>query len=1009
MMKSNTFKSILFCFVLLLQASLQAQDKKVAKVAKVNYAGSISDKNKKPIANVSIEVQEKDMIIFTDVNGKFAVKTEPKDIIIIKKEGYLTKQLELDALADLTIEMDLALTDAGEADEVVIPFGVRKKREITSSVSSYNTSNLPQVPLSNLINSLSGRIPGLYIQQTDNRPGNDNANIFVRGRSSYGSAGARILVDGVQRDFQDMDLNEIESITVLKDAAALAWYGLRAGHGVVLVTTKKGSALRSSINFDIQGGVQQVENIIKPLSSFQFASLYNEARLNDSDAIVYDNAALAAYQDGSNPYKYPANNYINDFLNKTSAVQRYVLSADGGNNSLRYFVLLSYFDQGGIFKGAKTNDFDANTGFKRFNFRGNIDFDVNKNLTITLNVGGRSENRLNPGDNANSFLSTLYNTPANAFPILNEDGTYGGTTEFRNNPLGMLKDRGYNTVVDRVLLASVSAKQKLDFLVPGLSANLYYSYDVSGSYSAGLNRDYEIYDFNTSPTGLFRTKTPLGYRGAAFTNNNRRNELWAGFDYDRSFGNHSVKTSVRGQRYVNASPERLDFRGQGVSGRLDYGFKQKYYLGLVTSYTGSENFPPENRYGFFPAISAGWIVTEEKFLKAGNLLGYLKFRGSMGEAGSSDIGGNRFPFENFYARNTGGGGYVFGTGFSSTPSANEGNLGNPDITWETIKISNAGLEMKLFRNALSLSADIYKSRRTGILTESVIPNILGQSLGTVNQGIVDSKGVELAMGYDKKIGQINISLNGNILLSDDKVIAQNGQDGIPDYQKTIGYVAGSSLLFVSDGLFADQAQINASPSQRSFGIIIPGDVKYKDIGSINGKPDGIIDNFDRIRVNRRDLPNIYYGFGSTINYKIIDFSTHWQGVKGRTIDIQGLVNSGPFSFNQETLNRWTPATAATAKYPRVGLTDRGNNTAGSDFWRRSGDYLRLKYIELGFSLPEKTLSRFHIKKTRFYVGGFNLLTFTQLDIDVDPEIPGAGRGDFYPYLKTYSVGLRTTF
>jgi len=1006
MMKSNKYTWILFCFIAVLQGSLYAQNKPLAKV---NYSGSVSDKNKTPIANVSIAVQEKDILILTDNNGKFSVKTEPKDVIIIKKQGYLTKQLELDALANLNIILDLAPTDAGEEDDVEIPFGVRKKREITSSLSAFKTSSLPQVPLSNLINSLSGRIPGLYIQQTDNRPGNDNANIFIRGRSSYGSSGARILVDGVQRDFQDMDLNEIESITVLKDAAALAWYGLRAGHGVVLVTTKKGSALRSSINLDVQGGVQQVDKIIKPLSSYEFASLYNEARLNDNAAPVYDAAALAAYQDGSNPYKYPTNNFVNDFLNKTSAVQRYVLSADGGNNALRYFVLLSYFDQGGIFKGAKSDDFDANTGFKRFNFRGNIDFNVNKNLTITLNAGGRSENRLNPGDNANPFLSALYNTPPNAFPILNEDGSYGGTTEFRNNPLGMLKDRGYNTVIDRILLASVSATQKLDFLVRGLSANIYYSYDVAGTYSAGLNRDYEIYDFNTTPTGLFRTETPLGYRSASFTNNNRKNEIWAGFDYDRLFGNHSVKASVRGQRYVDASPERLDFRGQGVSGRVDYGFKEKYYIGVVTSYTGSENFPPENRYGLFPAVSAGWIVTEEKFLKAGNLLSYLKFRGSVGSAGSSNIGGSRFPFESFYARNTGGGGYVFGTGFAGTPSANESSLGNPDITWETINISDAGVEMKLFRNSLSLSADIYKARRTGILTEATIPSILGQNLGTVNEGIVDSKGIELAMGYNKKMGDFNISLNGNILLSDDKIIAQNGQDGIPDYQKTIGFVAGSSLLFVSDGLFTDQAQINASPSQSFFGRIIPGDVRYKDIGSITGKPDGIIDNFDRVRVNRRDLPNIYYGFGSTINYKIIDFSTHWQGVKGRTIDIQGLVNSGPFSFNQETLNRWTPATAATAKYPRVGLTDRGNNTAGSDFWRRSGDYLRLKYVELGVSLSEKMLSRFHIQKTRFYVGGFNLLTFTRLDINVDPEVPGAGRGDSYPYLKTYSVGLRTTF
>jgi len=989
------------------QLSLHAQG---TKNFTNTFSGTVKDENKKPLAGASVEIQEKNTMLLTDANGKFSLIAETKDIAIIKKEGYLTTQLVLDALSDMNIELTLAITDAGEDDNVVIPFGVRKKREITSAMSSYQTAGLPQIPLSNLFNSLAGRISGLYIQQTDNRPGNDNANMYVRGRSSYGSAGARILVDGVLRDFQDMDLNEIESITVLKDAAALAYYGLSAGHGIVLVTTKKGSAVRSAINVDVQGGIQQVDNIIKPLSSYQFANLYNEARLNDNNAITYDTAALNGYQNSRDLFKYPVNNYTDQFLKKNSAIQRYVLSAEGGNNTLRYFILLSYFDQQGILKGANNNDFNSNTGFKRFNFRGNIDFDVNKNLVISLYAGGRSENRLNPGDGINAFLSTLYNTPPNAFPIRNANGSYGGTTDYRNNPLGMITDRGYTSAIDRVLLTSVVAKQKLDFWLRGLSANINFSYDASGTYSAGLNRDYEIYDFNGAAPQLFRTKTPLGYRSAAFTNNNRRNELWAGFDFDRNFGNHSIQASVKGQRYVNASPERLDFRSQGISARADYGFRNKYYIGLVSSYSGSENFPPGSRYGFFPAASAGWVVTEERFLKAGNLLSYLKLRGSYGSAGNSEIGGNRFPFESFYARNTGGGGYTFGTGFSGTPSANESSLGNPLITWETIKTTDIGLELKLFKNAFYLSADVYKARRSGILTDAIIPSILGQTLGTVNQGIVDSKGIEFDLGYSKHLGKFNISLNGNIILTTDKIISQNGQDGIPDYQKTIGKVSGSSLIFLSDGLFNDQALINASPSQAFFGRIIPGDVKYKDVGSVNGKPDGIIDNFDRVRVNKRDLPNVYYGFGTTLAYKVIDFSTQWQGVKGRTIDIQGLVNSGPFSFNQEIYNRrWTPATATTAVYPRVGLTDRGNNTAGSDFWRRSADFLRLKYIEVGVSLPEAFLKKYHIKRTRFYLGGFNMLTITKLDLGVDPEIPGAGRGDQYPYLKTYSVGLRTTF
>ncbi|MEO6917200.1 MAG: SusC/RagA family TonB-linked outer membrane protein, partial [Chitinophagaceae bacterium] len=725
-------KIISILILVVLALPVKSQD---TKDSPKTFSGTVSDQNKNPLGGVTLGIQETNTVVTTDASGKFTIKALTKDVLVVKKENYLTMQIVLDALANLNIRMKAAITDAGEEDDVVIPFGVRKKREINSSMSFFKTADLPQLLLSNLYNAMQGRIPGLYIQQTDNRPGNDNANIFVRGRSSYGSAGARVLVDGVPRDFQDMDVNEIENITVLKDAAAQAWYGLRAGQGVVLITTRKGSALRSSINLDIQGGVQMAQKTIQPLNSFDYATLYNEARVNDKAAPIFNDAALAAYQDGSSPFLFPNNNYIDRFLNKSSNIQRYVLSADGGNSSLRYFVLLSYFNQGGLFADSKSTDFNSNNGFKRFNFRGNIDFDVNKNLTVSLYSGGRAENRLDPGDNTGTLLSTLNNTPPNAFPILNQNGTYGGTTDYRNNPLGMIRDRGYISAVDRVLLASLNVKQKLDFITSGLSANIYYSYDVSGTYTSGLNRDYEVYDLSGAAPVLFRTKTPLGYRSSSFTNNNRRNEIWAGFDYDRSFGSHNVKASLRGQRNVNVSPERLDFRGQGVSGRVDYSFRDKYYLGFVGSYSGSENFPPGKRYGFFPAVSAGYVITDKGFTPEGNFLSYLKIRGSAGQSGNSEIGGNRFPFESFYARNTGSGGYTFGTGFSNTPSANESNLGNPDITWETYKSVDLGLELKLFRNALSLSADVYKAKRSGILTEAVIPSILGQSLGTVNDGV----------------------------------------------------------------------------------------------------------------------------------------------------------------------------------------------------------------------------------------------------------------------------------
>ncbi|HVG14806.1 MAG TPA: SusC/RagA family TonB-linked outer membrane protein, partial [Chitinophagaceae bacterium] len=559
-------------------------------------------------------------------------------------------------------------------------------------------------------------------------------------------------------------------------------------------------------------------------------------------------------------------------------------------------------------------------------------------------------------------------------------------------------------------MATINAKQKLDFVIKGLSANVLFSYDVLGQYASGLNKDYQVTDVTGTTPVLFRNITTLGYRGASFSNSNRRNEIWAGLDYDRIFNNHSVKASVRGNRSSNAAPSRLDFRSQSISARSDYSFKNKYYVGVVGSYSGSENFPPGNRYGFFPAVSAGWILSDEGFYKENKILSYAKLRASYGKAGSSDIGGDRFPFEHFFARNTGGGGYSFGTGFSATSNANEVSLANPFITWENIKTLNTGVDLQLFDNALSLSADYFKTNRSGILTPSSIPGILGNLTNlTENAGEVESKGVELNMNFDRKIGKLMLTLYGNALFSDDKVLAENGQIGLPEYQRTIGRVVGSRLVFLSDGIFQNQAEIDRSPKQVLSGKVVAGDIKYKDVGGAAGKPDGIVDNLDRVRINERDQPTSYFGFGTKLAYKFLDLAIHMNGALGRTIDVQGIVNSGPVNFNEESLKRWTPATGATAIYPRLGIADRANNTSGSDFWLRSGDYLRLKNLELGFNFPSTFLNKYSIAEARFYVGGFNLFSFDKLDLDIDPEIPGSGRGSAYPYIKTIYLGLRTSF
>jgi TonB-linked SusC/RagA family outer membrane protein len=1005
-MRSVFIKYIYFITVLLCVAQIKGVAQEVGTRP---YKGKVTGPDNKPLVHVEVTVQERNRMALTAKDGSFLIKAEPGEVLFFSAKDFVTVERKAGDASGLNIVLQPSVVAAGEEDDVIIPFGVRKQRELTYSISTLKGDKLPQIPIGSLTPLLGGRLAGLYMQQTNNGPGNDNASLQVRGRSTYNTGNsARVLVDGVFRDYADMDVNEIESITVLKDAAALTWYGLNAANGVVMITTKKGSKRKTAINFDSQVGFQQRVNNINPLSSKQYATVYNEALANAGRPPVYNPAALDAYQNHTDPYKFPDNNYIDQFMGQTAPVQRYVLSATGGSNSFRYFTMLSYFNQQGFFKPTETEDFNSQLKFQRVNFRVNLDYDVNANLSISLNAGGRTGSLREPQDGAAGLLTDLYNLPPNAFPVLNTDGTYGGTSVYQNNPLGRLQDRGFVRNLSRALLVTGNAKYKMNFITEGLSANLLISYDAQGNYQSGLTKNYEVFDTSAVPV-RYRTAAPLNYLSSSFSGNNRRNEIWAGFDYDRQFrGEHKINASVRFMRSVNNAVERLDYRGQQVSARVDYGFKGRYILGLVASYAGSENFAPDRRYGFFPAISAGWLLSEEGFLKNATALNYLKVRSSYGVMGNGDIGGTRLPFRTLY-RAPAGFGYAFGTGFAATVSSDETSpAGNPLISWEKLNKFNAGADAQLFNRSLSISVDYFDDKRTDILTTPRVPGILGIALIGVNQGAVTSKGFEGSVNFEKEMGDITLSISGNYTYAKNKRVAINEEPGIPAYQSVIGTptggVSGVNRFYVSQGLFQTQAEIDASPTQGPAGVIKPGDIKYKDI---NG--DGVINGFDAVNTNYTEIPSSFYGFGLGLKYKIFQLSTQFQGVTGRTIQIKSLVNAGPSGFNQLSLDRWTPTTAATATFPRLAISDRANNNLDSDFWLRSGDFLKLRTVEFSVSIPEAITNRMKIQKARLFVAGYNLWNAKKLDIGVDPEMPGAGYGSAYPNLKTYTFGINLQF
>jgi TonB-linked SusC/RagA family outer membrane protein len=1005
-------------YLLLSTLSLVTSFCALAQTEQITATGKVVDQAGAPIAGVAVIVQEKTSGVSSNAEGKFSIQVNTNDRIVLKMNGYNTAYIPAYEVSETKpVVLIKSLIEAGDDDNVYIPSGIRKRREVTATIATVNTQELPQIPLSTLNNVLTGRLSGLHIQQTGNRPGTDDATFLIRGRSSYNSGQSPlVLVDGVARDFVDMDLNEVESISVLKDAASLSWYGMYAANGVIYVTTKRGSASATKVTFDAQGGVQTPITLVNPLNAYAHAYLYNEARQNDGQAPQYTQNQLIGYYTKSDPYLYPDVDYTSEFLKKASPVQRYVATVSGGNAFARYFTSVSFYDQDGLYKGGETPNYNSNTNFRRYNFRTNLDIHINKTLDVTLDVGGRVSNLRYPRDGNTSFLTAIFGTPANAFPLLNPNGTYGGSSLFRTNPLAMLQARGNVTDVYRTLLATITARQKLDAVLPGLSLNVAYTYDMTGLYTYGFNQNYMVYEWQggSSYQG-YGTETPLNYASSAFSANLRNNEFWGGFDYDKTVGEHGFKFSTRFQRAVSASATRLDDKREGISNRLSYSFKQRYFADAIATYSGSQNFRPGKRFGWFPALAAGWIVSEENFLKGNKIVDYLKLRGSYGIVGNEAIGASRrFAFNDYFTR--GGSQYFFGTGYSAVANTDQLDLSNPNLTWEKAAKASVGFDAQFLKQSLTLSADIFREKRTNLLTADLAPSIIGQPLVNINAGEAQYQGFETNLNYNKTLNKFTFGVFGNYTYAKSEILKLNEEAGIPSYQRQVGYPIGGVVngsgtvrrFLISEGLFQSEEEIAAAPVQRFAGNVKPGDIRYKDI---NG--DGVIDNLDFVSTNYSDIPTSYFGFGGSVKYKGFDVNFLFHGVSGRKVQINTLVNAGTSNtgyINQFSAYRWSQATADEALYPRLTITDRANNTQNSDFWLRNGDFIRLKHVELGYSLSANTLKKLKISQCRFYVTGFNLLTFDKLDgFPIDPEMPDAGYNSSYPALATFALGLNLKF
>ena len=887
-----------------------------------------------------------------------------------------------------------------------VAYGMQPKWMTTGAVSSVKGNELKSfVP--NIANMLNGQIPGLVVQQWGCEPGADSPAMNARGVNTYGSGtGLFIVIDGFQSTeayFQQLTPQEIESITLLKDASATAIYGSKGANGVLLITTKRGTSDKIKINFSIQSGFQQPLRLPEFLGAYDYATLYNEALVNDGKSPFYTPMDLEAYKTGNDPIFHPDVDWYGTILRKAAPITNYNFTASGSNEYFRYFVLLNVLDDRSLYrKAGNVSDFSKNGTYTRYNFRTNIDVKLSKRLQGAITLGGTIEDKTNPGtsENTSGMFDLMSSIAPNAFPVYVSTGMYGGNSMY-SNPLGDLMQTGYTSYNGRSLQAIFQLKGDLGFITPGLSVNgavgfntYFKSYSKKSRQYArySVDRDnadeiiYTTYGQNTSLAGDESSSSQW-----------RDYSLQASLNYNRTFnGLHNIDAIYLGSYndYVVTGTD-LSYKNIAMGGRVTYSYDKRYIGEFSFGYNGTENFPKGHRFGFFPAGSLGWILSNEAFLKGNPILNYLKLRASYGIVGNDNIGGIRYMFDQYYD----GYGYHLGNSNNVQDGLVQGKLANPDVTWEKEKKFNVGFEATLV-NKIDVSFDYFIQKRSNILSQPyrTVPDYLGISRPDINIGKVGNKGLETSIRYNG-IGKKDLTyfVETSLWYAKNKVVYNAEAIQENEYLYGTGRIVGQPFVLEAIGFFKDEDDILKSPTQ-TFTDVRPGDIKYKDQNK-----DGKIDSNDYYPIGYTSMPQITLGLHGGITFKGFDMDIFFQGAANRTVYCGGKYYhafQNDAKVSSIALGRWTPETAETATYPRLSSENNLNNYQASSFWQKNGNFLKLRSLEIGYTLPFQLSRKINLEKVRIFANGTNLFSLDHMDGFTDPETMSG-----YPALRTISFGL----
>lgn len=1041
-----TFKKALFASFLLISVTITSAQNRL------RVTGLVTDEKNAPLANCSVIVKGATSGVSTDSKGTFAIDVPgSKSVLVVSYVGYLTQEIPVGKEKELTVT--LVASSAALNDVVVVAYGTQKKTSVTASVSTIKGDAIAEQPVANISNSIAGRVTGVIAAQSNGEPGTDGSRILIRGISTTGNTEPLVIVDGIPRNYTQLDPNSIASISILKDAAAVAAYGMGGANGVILITTKKGKSGAPSLSYSTYLGWQNPTQLTKFVNAYQYATLFNAANENEGTPHAYSDEDLQKFKDHSDPDGHPDHNVLKELITPNTLLMSHNLSLSGGGERIRYYTAVGYLSQNGAW---------GPTNYKRYNLTANIDADVTATTKVSLSINGRVEDRHFPGRSSSpsvgdlSIFNQAFRTPPIA-PLTFSNGLWGGY--IGRSAYGNIYHSGYNQSTGYTVLNQISIEQQLPF-IKGLSVKGVVSYDFNpfnptdptnpSAAITSFNRSwltpipYYSYDPVTKTYPLAGTDGPAKPIDSVSYKQSQAFTYQAYINYHNTFGKHDIsalvvlesrntKSSIFGAGRVNynvtvpelnnGSSNSTDISNYGYSSeakqksavyRITYGYNNKYLLEASGRYDGNYFFAPGHRFGFFPAFSAGWRMSEEGFFKnTFPWISNLKIRGSYGESGA--LAGSPFQYLNSYTL-YGNASVLNGI---TTQGLYENAEPNVNITWERAKKTDIGLEANLWNGKLTIEADYFSEKRTDMLFAPTVtvPSEYGVGLSQINSGAIKNHGFELTLGTAHRFSNdLNVSLSANVTYARNtllQVYETKATYNNPNRRIT-GRPLGTQFGYEALGYFKAEdfdtdGNLKSGIPTQPWGQVHPGDLRYADLTGPDGKPDGKIDDMDQKPIGHPAIPEVLYGFSPGITFKGFDLNLLFQGATSRNFYLSGqaawpFVNSASAVIS--TLDYWTP-THQNATSPRVTTQPTQNNTQTSSWWIRDGSYLRLKTGELGYTIPGSVMSRIKIQSLRFYVSGQNLLTWSAIK-NFDPEV-NVNTGQYYPQQKVVSVGLNVTF